>query len=259
MTPRLEPAAIRRYLQGGFGRQLAVYDRLPSTNDTAKLLARCGAPQGTAVLARGQTAGRGRQGRAFFSPPGAGLYLTVVVRPTAPQLELLTAAAAVAAAAAVEDACGLSVQIKWVNDLYRRGKKLCGILTEAALGPDGAPDYAVVGIGVNLLDAGFPPELAGRATSLAQEGAPCDPNRLAAALLDRLEWVCAQRPEVFLEEYRARSCVLGRRVTVQPGAGGGYEAVARQIDSRARLVVETPDGQLHTLCAGEVRLAGEWG
>ena len=256
---RLDEAAIRSRLRGGFGRELAVYDCLPSTNDTAKLLAQNGAPQGTAVLARGQTAGRGRQGRAFFSPPGAGLYLTAVVRPTAPQLELLTAAAAVATARAVEDACGLWVQIKWVNDLYRRGKKLCGILTEAALGPDGAPDDAVVGIGVNLLDAGFPPELAGRATSLAREGAPCDPNRLAAAVLDRLGQVCAQQPAEFLEEYRARSCVLGKRVWVQAGAGECYEAVAQAIDSRARLVVRTPDGRICTLCAGEVHLEGDLG
>ncbi len=255
---RLEETEIRRYLCGGFGRALTVYESLPSTNDTAKLLAQNGASQGTAVLARGQTAGKGRQGRRFFSPADAGLYLTVILRPTAPQLQLLTAAAAVAASRAVEEVCGLEVQIKWVNDLYYKGKKLCGILTESAFGPDGSPDYAVVGIGINLSDSGFPPELAGKATSLKQEGAACDPNRLTAAVLDQLERIYSQLPaKEFLREYRKRSCVLGKQVTVLEGRER-YQALAVEIDDQAQLVVRTLQGQEQALCAGEVHLEGDW-
>src|SRR5690606_6342284 len=140
-----------------------------STNDEAARLAAAGATQGTTVVAAAQTAGRGRLGRAWFSPPGAGLYASVVIRdPRA--APLLTLAAGVAIAEGIRAAAGLPVEIKWPNDLVvdaglGRRRKLAGILTEGSSGVDGL-QFVIVGFGVNLLPAAYPADIADRATSL---------------------------------------------------------------------------------------------
>ena len=129
---------------------LVVAQELESTNLTAKQMAAAGAPHGTLVVADSQTAGRGRRGRSFASPPGTGLYLSMVLRSALPMQSavLVTSAAAVAVCRAVERAAGKRLDIKWVNDLFYRGKKCCGILTEAAADVEtGGVDYLVVGIG----------------------------------------------------------------------------------------------------------------
>ncbi|MFQ9991902.1 biotin--[acetyl-CoA-carboxylase] ligase [Ruthenibacterium lactatiformans] len=149
---------------------LVVAQELESTNLTAKQMAAAGAPHGTLVVADSQTAGRGRRGRSFASPPGTGLYLSMVLRSALPMQSavLVTSAAAVAVCRAVERAAGKRLDIKWVNDLFYRGKKCCGILTEAAADVEtGGVDYLVVGIGLNLLppEGGWPEELAEIAAS----------------------------------------------------------------------------------------------
>ncbi len=122
--------------------RIVVLDEVDSTNTEAKRLALKSAPDGTVVISDHQTGGRGRQGRSFSSPAGQGVYLTVLLRPncTAQQLGLLTVMAAVAVCDAVEAACGVRPGIKWTNDLVLGGKKLCGILTELSLAPDGTVD-----------------------------------------------------------------------------------------------------------------------
>ncbi len=217
-----------------------------STNRAAKELARQGASQGTAVLADRQTAGRGRLGRDFFSPEG-GLYLSVILRPELPreQWSLLTPMAAVAVCRALKQTCGLSPGIKWVNDLYLAGKKLCGILCETA----GAA--AVVGIGLNLRQpqGDFPPGLNAIALPRA-----VDRDALAQAIVQQLLALCESLPDTgFLEEYRAASLVLGRAVTVHPVEGAPYEARAQAIDGLGRLVV-VRDGMIQTLDSGEVSI-----
>ena len=132
---------------------MQLYDTLESTNRTAKLLALEGAAHGTLVLAGGQTAGRGRLGRSFSSPAGKGVYCSVVLRPPLPAANAQTATigAAVAVCRAVQTLCGLELAIKWVNDLYYKGKKVCGILTEAGTDLEsGQLEWLVVGIGLNL-------------------------------------------------------------------------------------------------------------
>lgn len=255
---RLSEAEIRRWLTAGeLGRELEIHERLDSTNNRAKALAAAGAPHGLAVLADSQSGGRGRLGRSFFAPEHSGVYLTCILRPDcAPeQAGLLTSLAAVAAARAVERTSGADVKIKWVNDLYLNGKKICGILTEAGLGLEaGRLEYAVVGIGVNVNRMEFPPELRDIATSVGNEtGAPPDRNRLAAEILNELE---ALLPDLetgaFLEESRRRSNVIGRTVTVIEG-GRKYPARALDIDGRGRLVIETEAGRAG-LNYGEVSL-----
>lgn len=246
--------AIRQHLHTAiFGRDLRVAAVLPSTNTAARELAQDGAPEGTVVVAAAQTAGRGTRSRSFFSPQG-GVYMSIILRPREADGCLITSCAAVAVARAIERLCPLTVQIKWVNDLYIGGKKLCGILTEAGFAPDNALDYVVLGIGVNVAAVEFPPDIADLATSLGNEGCTVDRAALIAAIVE--EWETAYTTigrGDFLAESRARSCVLGQRVTVTRGSEQ-FTATAHDINARGHLLVEKDDGEIVTLLSGEVSI-----
>ncbi|MBE6777863.1 MAG: biotin--[acetyl-CoA-carboxylase] ligase [Ruminococcaceae bacterium] len=244
---------IRAHLHAAvFGREMTVLPVTGSTNDRCRQLAAQGAPEGTVVVAAAQTAGRGRRGRLFLSPEG-GVYLSMLLRPQ-PGWDpgQITAMAAVAAARAVESVCHAKVGIKWVNDLYLGGKKLCGILTEGVPDAHGHLLYAVVGIGINVDTV--PPEVAAIATSLTAEGYTVDRAVLTAALLDEWErlYTTGDTREV-LEESRRRSVVLGRTVTVTRG-DERFSARAIRINDQGHLLVETAAGETVTLFSGEVSL-----
>ena len=253
---RLSGEKIGRFLRTlEIGRTVEIHGMLDSTNNRAKALAIQGAGHGTAVVAEAQSRGRGRRGRSFFSPPGAGVYFSCVLRPACPpdSAGLLTSMAAVAAARAVEEVSTLRAEIKWVNDLYAGGKKLCGILCESGLSPEGGRlDWAVVGIGINVQPTVFPPEIREIATSIGNEtGSAVDRNRLIAVLCNHLEDLTGELESgAFLNECRARSCVLGREITVLEGEKR-YAAFAKDLDSRGRLVIER-DGETVALDYGEV-------
>ena len=228
-----------------------------STNDDVKAAARRGEAEGLVVIADHQTAGRGRLRRAFFSPGGTGLYMSVLLRPALPATSsaLVTAAAAVAVAEAIEHVSGRSAQIKWVNDIFLGGRKVCGILTEGSVGPDGALQYAVLGIGVNVAPppGGFPEELRPIACAVFEGSAPEGARaRLAAEILTRFRRFRNLEARQFLPAYRARSMVLGRRVAVSLGEEV-FPARALSIDDDCHLIVETERGVL-PLCAGEVSI-----
>ncbi len=252
---------IKAYLNADMGKELSVYSVIDSTNNAAKLLAKNGAPHGAVVVAGRQTAGKGRLGRSFYSPDAEGIYMSVILRPQlrAEYSILMTSAVSVAAARAIELVSGVSVKIKWVNDLYWNGKKLCGILTESSLAPGGTLDYAVIGIGINVSTNSFPPELSDKATSLAAAGCgELDANRLIAEILNQFAVVYRQlETREFLEEYKARSCVLGKTVQVLRGEDV-YEATAIDIDRDAHLLVATKSGEQRVLSSGEVSLKGNW-
>lgn len=239
----------------GWRAPIQVYATVGSTNQTAKQLALAGAPHGSLVVAGGQTEGRGRLGRSFVSPPGKGVYLSMVLRPGGQAADSLavTGAAAVAVCRAVERLCGLRLGIKWVNDLFWQGKKVCGILTEASADLEsGQVDYLAVGIGLNLTStsADLGPDLAITAGSLYPGGpAPCTRAQLAAAIAAEL--VALGPGRGYLPEYRARSLVLGHWLTVH-GPQGSFAAKALRIDNEGRLVVQLPGGGVQALRAGEV-------
>ena len=231
---------------GPYPAPVQLYDTLESTNRTAKLLALEGAVHGTLVLAGGQTAGRGRLGRSFTSPAGKGVYCSVVLRPPLPAANAQTATigAAVAVCRAVQMLCGLELAIKWVNDLYYKGKKVCGILTEAGTDLEsGQLEWLVVGIGLNLTATAedFPPELTAKAGSLYLAGAI---GRELLALCPGFD--C-------LDEYRARCFVPGHWVTVCTGTET-YAAQALSIDDAGRLVVQREGGRTEALRCGEVTI-----
>ena len=240
---------------GPYPAPVHLYDTLESTNRTAKLLALDGAPHGTLVLAAQQSAGRGRLGRSFASPAGKGVYCSVLLRPPLPAANAQTATigAAVAVCRAVQAQCGLELAIKWVNDLYYKGKKVCGILTEAGTDLEsGQLEWLVVGIGLNLTTtaADLPPELAAKAGSLYPGGpAPVSRAALAGAIGRELLALCPAFD--VLEEYRARCFVPGHWVTVCTGTET-YPARALAIDDMGRLVVQRENGRREALRCGEV-------
>lgn len=240
---------------GEYPAPVYVYERLDSSNQTAKRLALAGAPHGTLVLAGQQSAGRGRMGRRFESPAGKGIYLSLVLRAPMPASEALgvTVGAAVAVARAVQKLCGIELGIKWVNDLYYQGKKVCGILTEAGTSVEsGLLEWLVVGIGLNLTTtpADWPEELARTAGSLFPGGpAPVGRAALAGAIARELLALCPAFD--CLDEYRARCFVPGHWVTVCAETET-YAAKALAIDEEGRLVVQRENGRPQALRCGEV-------
>ena len=242
---------------GEYPAPVYVHERLDSSNQTAKRLALAGAPHGTLVLAGQQSAGRGRMGRRFESPAGKGIYLSLVLRVPVPASEALgvTVGAAVAVARAVQKLCGIELGIKWVNDLYYQGKKVCGILTEAGTSVEsGLLEWLVVGIGLNLTATAedFPPELTAKAGSLYPGGpAPVSRAALAGAIGRELLALCPGF--ACLDEYRARCFVPGHWVTVCTGSET-YAAQALSIDDAGRLVVQREGGRTEALCCGEVTI-----
>ena len=168
--------------------KIQAFESLDSTNNYLKKLASGGAAEGTVVIADEQTAGRGRMGRSFASAPGCGIYMSMLLRPegcTADCAPGLTAVAAVAVCRAIEKVCGRAPGIKWINDLYLRGKKICGILCESSV-KDGRVNYAVLGIGLNVTTRAeeFPEELRETAGSLyTQTGFVFERGKLIAAII----------------------------------------------------------------------------
>ena len=244
-----------------------VLAQVDSTNSECRRLAASGAPDGTVVIADSQTAGRGRRGRAFLSPPGQGLYLSVLWRPdcTPEALLPLTALAAVAVCRAVEHLSGGKPRIKWPNDLVLGGRKICGILTELSLeGESGQVDCVVVGIGVNCRqrEEDFPGELTSVAGSLDMALSEKIPRpALAAAIVEELDELRREvlfHPERWLESYRSRC--LSARSAVQVVRNGEYRpAQALGIDERFGLRVRYEDGAEEILRSGEVSVRGLYG
>lgn len=234
-------------------------DEVDSTNNVCKTLAAQGADD-TAVIARRQTAGKGRLGRSFRSPEG-GLYLSVLWRGCpAGQLLAVTPLAAVAVCRAIQQICGAVCGIKWCNDVVLNGKKLCGILTESSLRPDGGAEWLVVGIGVNVAQTAFPPDIADMAASLAMQGYSVSPDALAEVLLEQLTAMrqALPHPQAWREEYRRRCVNLGRRVRLLSPAGE-ERGEAVDVDRDFGLVVRRDDGTVTTVRSGEVSVRGLYG
>ena len=240
--------------------QARFFAEVESTNDVALALAAAGGPEGTSVLADAQRAGRGRRGRAWFSPPGAGLYLSVIVRPgdAVESLSLVTLAAGVAAAEAVAAIAQLPIELKWPNDLVigRPWRKLGGLLSES-VGAGARVESVVVGIGLNLRHLAYPADMADRATSIEAElGRPVSRALLVVETLARLrdamarlragdrDWV----PRAWRQFGRAG--LEGAPVRWQD-QGALCRGLARDVDADGALLVER-DGRVERLVAGEV-------
>lgn len=234
-------------------------DKVDSTNNYLKRRAAEGAPHGLAVVAEEQTGGRGRFGRSFHSPRGKGLYLSILLRPDflPAQAAGLTPWAAVAVCRALEKVTGLKPEIKWINDILLEGKKVCGILTEADITPEGRLGYVILGIGLNLTHGAedFPPEVAHIATSLAQHlSSTPDGEAVLSALLSELETMWKDFPEQgedYLEAYRTRCSTVGQEILITSGSEG-KEGFALGVNEDFSLRVRLTDGSCQNLDSGMV-------
>lgn len=242
---------------------LKLYQETDSTNRAAKQAAIAGeAGHGSVILACGQSCGRGRRGRSFYSPSQAGLYLSVILQPQGNLREslLLTTEAAVAVYKAIRKVTGIELDIKWVNDLYYKGKKVCGILTEAITDfESGEIQYAVVGIGLNLYEeeGGYPPELreiAGGLYRNQREAEGVNRNRLAAEIVNFL--LDETRELKLLPEYLDRNMIPGHRIQILDGQQS-RSAYAVAICQDGRLKVREEDGSETLLAYGEISVIVE--
>ena len=258
----LNESAINSYLNTKqLGRKIDVFKTIESTNSFAKSLAQLGAEHGTAVISEVQTQGRGRMGKAFYSPSGMGVYLSVVLRPklSVDYALMITSCAAVAVCEAIEKAAGIECGIKWVNDIYAGDKKLCGILTEAAIDVEqGGLEYAVIGIGVNVSNTFFPKNIENIATSIMEQcGENISRSRLIAEILNSLEEKLDQIiGGGFIDEYRKRSILIGKRIVITK-SGESIEAECTGIDEFGKLLIRYDDGKEAELSSGTVKLVGE--
>ena len=228
------------------------YEKIDSTNAQARRLAAAGDGQNLLLLAREQSAGRGRMNRSFYSPADTGLYMTLLYYPDRPITALpgLTCAVALAASLAIEQTCSLSPQIKWVNDLYLDGRKVCGVLCESFGTPCGTA--IAIGIGINLTTRDFPAALDGIAGSLQ---AAVDPEVLAISICESLlPYLQSGDSTLWLEGYRARFMLRGVRVNcITPDVT--FPALAQDVTAEGALIVTTEDGSSHILYAGEVSIS----
>ncbi len=246
-------------------RTIIYYEQLDSTNVQVERLAEDGAPHGTVVVAKSQTAGKGRKGRTWESPADGNLYMSLLLRPQVePQrAPMLTIVMAYSVAKAIQRQGYQCPQIKWPNDLVLSGKKICGILTEMHLA-ENTIDYVVIGVGVNVNTTTFSEELCDKATSLYLESnrkTTC--KRLVGDIVELFEenydrFIEAGNLSFLKEEYNAMLVNRGRTVKVlEPGAE--YTAYALGMNEFGELIVRKEDGSEQAVFAGEVSVRGIYG
>ncbi len=256
--------------------RLQVEQEVTSTNTLLKVEAQKEEPEGKVLVACRQTAGKGRLGRSFYSPEETGIYMSLLLRPKlkAKDSLLITTAAATAVAEAIETVTGVEAGIKWVNDIYCRGRKVVGILTEGGLkaGTDQLA-YAVLGIGINVWEPtdGFPGEIAQIAGSVLTESFQPDTIekeklrcKLVAEVLNRFMRIYPQLTErKFMDAYRKRSFLIGQRVSlIQADHAADMDLPPVRVinvGDDAQLIVELPDGTRQQISSGEVSVRmAEW-
>ena len=254
---QLDTEKVSSHLRTRFlGRPLLYFRTASSTQDVARERAEAGAPEGTAVFADEQTAGRGRLRRQWVSPPGENIYVTLLLRPTPDGLRSLAIVAPLAILRALEKELSVAAQIKWPNDVIIGDKKVAGVLIESKLTGDDV-DYALVGIGLNVnMDAASFPGIADTATSLrAEKGHNVPRETLLAALLNEFEdfYLQAKEGQPPYRDWRAGLQTLGKQVQIK--LGDRIEAgLAEDTDVVGNLIIRRDDGSLVTIEAGDVTL-----
>ena len=251
--------------------KVEVFKTIDSTNTEAKRRlsssSRAESLHGTVLFAEHQSAGRGRFSRSFYSPKGAGLYFSLIFCPSIPAMterEVPSSALYTAISATVICRClkalGFAPQIKWVNDIYLNGKKICGILSEGIIDMETSSVQAVIiGIGLNVKESNFPPELKNKAGALFSEAEDLPLNRnvlassIISSLIEALYGLHSQ--ENLMEEYKSLSLLTGKKVRVLPFAGIPYQALVLGISDLGHLIIETDDGKKDELISGEVSLS----
>ncbi|MBQ5765054.1 MAG: biotin--[Clostridia bacterium] len=235
-----------------------VYDSLISTNKTAKELAENGAKEGTVIVAKKQTGGRGRLGRSFYSPEGTGLYFSIILRPDfSPEQNLLiTPAAAVAVSTVIEALTDTKAQIKWVNDIFINGKKVCGILSEAKLNAKGTTEYVILGIGINLTPpkGGFPKDIEFVAGALFNAPQNDTANEIMVKTVTTfLSLYQGLTDDKIYTEYEKRLMLKKAEVNYTEN-GEVKHGTVLGVDRSFNLIINKADGKEFHLSSGEVTI-----
>ena len=242
------------------GRSVTYRDSVDTTMSVAAEEAGAGAPEGAVVVAEEQTAGRGRMGRSWVSPPGVNLYFTLILRPTLEQLRYLAVIAPLAVSLAIEETTGLMPRIKWLNDVLIGDRKVCGVLVETNLTGDEVQN-ALIGIGINVnLNVMLHEEIREIATSLRTEsGEEVAREEVLAATLNHIEelYKRLRSGEAVSVAWKQRLETLGKHVKVTIAGGESQEGVAVDADSDGSLIIRRDDGSHVRVAAGEVTLRDE--
>lgn len=260
-TDILSAQGIYKYLRPEIrDMEICVMDIVKSTNTLVREQANAGKPEGYIVLANEQTNGRGRLNRSFFSPKDTGIYMSLLLRPenySGQQAVRITTMAAVAMCEAIEAVSDEKAEIKWVNDIFVRGKKVCGILTEGSFNlENGLLDYAVLGVGINIYqpETGFPEEINSTAGAVFQQRQGDVKNRLVSEFLNRFYgYYSAASQTDYVEQYRNRSLIIGKSVTLT-SFNEARNAFVLGIDEECHLLVRYPDGTEDRCSSGEISI-----
>ena len=229
-------------------------DIVTSTNTLMKEHGRNGGEEFSVLIASAQSGGRGRMGRTFYSPQNTGVYISILLRPQKGKNPLnITTDTAVCCARVFEKMTGEDARIKWVNDIYMRGKKVSGILTEASLGEN---PFAVLGIGINVLSPkeGFPSDIKSRAGAVFTEDSPFLREEVTSRLLREIfnTYQKPNRPLIF-EEYKKRSMIIGKDILILRN-NGEESAKAIGLNEDYSLVVEKENGEIENIGSGDVSI-----
>lgn len=255
----ISESGIKNYLATDRISDITVFRTIDSTNLQLKKLAADGAGEGTLVVSGEQTAGRGRLGRSFYSPADSGIYMSLLLKPkmNAADAIKITTAAAAATAEVLEELTGKKTSVKWVNDIYSEGHKVCGILTEAAFNIEfGGFDYVVLGIGVNVYEPSddFPEEIKNIAGALLKNRVSDLRNRIIAGIIDRFIAYYQDIDEsTYFESYEKRLMWKGRDINII-SPQGTVPAVLTGIDRECRLLVKYKDGTEGVVSSGEISI-----
>lgn len=272
VTEKINALTIERMLSGQcYCKKVECHEEIDSTNNRAKQLAEQGEPEGTLVIAKSQTAGKGRRGRSWESEKMDGIWMSLLLRPKVKPAEVscLTLVAAMAVAKAIQNQCSIEAKIKWPNDIVANGKKLCGILTEMNSEFD-VIHSVVIGIGINVNQKAFSFELQDKATSIFIEtGQEADRQRMIAEIMELFsgyykKYLQTRDMTLLLEEYNAMLVNKDREVLVYYGMVEEKRTeeaecgIAQGIDSTGALLVETMQG-MRKIVSGEVSVRGIYG
>lgn len=239
---------------GGF--DVECFDEIDSTNTYVKSIAD-GVSEGRIVIAKKQTAGRGRLGRSFFSPSASGLYVSILLRPalSPDKTVYITAAAAVAAAEVIEEVSCKATDIKWVNDIYIDGKKVCGILTEALFCGERI-SHAVLGVGINLSspEGGFPDDIKDVAAGVFEIADDDVAARLLASFVERFfKYYGRLEEKEYLDVYRKKMLYMGERINVISPTEK-YVATLVSVNDDFSLNVKADNGEERRIFSGEISI-----
>ncbi len=251
----MDKKVLEKYLNPKLN--ITIFDEIDSTNNYLKKLGSQGKKETHLVIAESQTGGRGRMGRSFYSPNGTGVYFSLLLHPeiSAEKSLFLTVMAAVAVAETVMQYNSNDVKIKWVNDVYIDGKKVCGILTEGAINPTTKMlDYAVVGIGINVVapENDFPEDIKDIATAIFPGNTEKNTKeKLVAEIVNRFFDMCNGFDTDFIKRYKDYSYLTGKEINIISGENT-RPAIVLGITDNCHLLVKNKYGEIEEISSGDV-------